>query len=75
MHHVVDMDAQPSTVWSAITKADRMAGWWSTKVDAPGAAVGTQVRWTFSGDFNPVMESLRKLCVAGSGDPFKAEEA
>ena len=33
-----------------------MAGWWSTNVEAPDANVGTRVRWTFSGDFNPVME-------------------
>jgi hypothetical protein len=35
-----------------------MASWWSTKVDAPDASVGTLVRWTFAGDFNPVMEIL-----------------
>ena len=33
-----------------------MAGWWSTKVTSPPAAVGARVDWTFVGDFNPVME-------------------
>ena len=33
-----------------------MAAWWSTTVDAPDARPGTLVRWTFAGDFNPVME-------------------
>jgi uncharacterized protein YndB with AHSA1/START domain len=78
IHHVVDMDAQPEVPWSALTQHDRMAAWWSTKVDAPAAAVGTQVHWTFAGDFNPVMEIVkldegRELvwrCVAGH-DPWK----
>lgn len=42
-----------------------MAGWWSTKVDAPDAVVGTLVRWTFAGDFNPVME------IIGSTEPTR----
>jgi len=56
IHHLVDIDAPIESVWAALTHADRMAGWWSTKVEAPGASVGTLVRWTFAGDFNPVME-------------------
>ena len=55
IHHVVDIDADPA-VWTALTEQDRMAGWWSTQVEAADANVGTKVRWTFSGDFNPVME-------------------
>jgi uncharacterized protein YndB with AHSA1/START domain len=56
IHHLVDIDAPMSSVWTALTREDRMAGWWSTKVDAPSASVGTLVHWTFAGDFNPVME-------------------
>ena len=58
IHHLVDIDAPPATVWAALTEQERMAGWWSTKVDAPPAAVGVQVHWTFAGDFNPVMETI-----------------
>ena len=56
IHHVVDIDAGTDPVWSALTEADRMAKWWSTKVRTPAAAVGARVEWTFAGDFNPVME-------------------
>ena len=58
IHHLVDVDAPVDTVWTALTRQDRMAGWWSTKVDAPDSQVGTLVRWTFAGDFNPVMEII-----------------
>ena len=78
IHHVVDIDADDASVWSALTEPDRMAGWWSTKVQTPKAAVGARVEWTFAGDFNPVMEIItldecRELawrCVAGH-DPWK----
>ncbi len=33
-----------------------MARWWSTKVDAGPPVVGSLVKWTFVGDFNPTME-------------------
>jgi uncharacterized protein YndB with AHSA1/START domain len=56
IHHLVDIDAERRPVWSALTEADRMAGWWSTNVRTPPAAVGAVVEWTFTGDFNPVME-------------------
>jgi len=56
IHHVVDIDAPAATVWSSLTVQERMAAWWSTTVDAPDALLGTVVRWTFAGDFNPVME-------------------
>ena len=73
IHHVVDIDADADTVWTALTEHDLMAGWWSTDVEAPDANVGTRVRWMFSGDFNPVMEitetdgatRLGWRCVAG----------
>jgi uncharacterized protein YndB with AHSA1/START domain len=77
IHHVCDIDATGGTVWSALTEAERMAKWWSTKLQTPTAAVGARVGWTFAGDFNPVME-ITKLdeqheldwrCVAGH-DPW-----
>jgi uncharacterized protein YndB with AHSA1/START domain len=79
IHHVLDIDTTADTVWSALTEPDRMAGWWSTKLETTGpAAVGVRVDWTFAGDFNPVMEiitldartSLGWRCVAGH-DPWQ----
>ena len=58
IHHVVDLAAGAEAVWSALTEPDRLASWWSTRVDAPPAAVGTRTVWTFDGDFNPVMETI-----------------
>jgi uncharacterized protein YndB with AHSA1/START domain len=73
IHHVVDIDAAPQRPWAALTEAEGLAGWWSTRVATPLAAVGAQVRFTFGGDFNPVMEitaldegsRLDWRCVAG----------
>jgi uncharacterized protein YndB with AHSA1/START domain len=56
IHHVLDIDAATARVWAALTQADGLAGWWSTKLDTDRAAVGTLIRFTFAGDFNPVME-------------------
>jgi uncharacterized protein YndB with AHSA1/START domain len=56
IHHVLDIDAGPETVWAALTEERRLGSWWSAKVVAPPAAVGAQVVWTFVDDFNPVME-------------------
>ena len=42
IHHLVDIDAPMDSIWSALTREDRMAGWWSTKVAAPNALVGTR---------------------------------
>jgi len=56
IHHVVDIDTAAGPIWSALTEVDRMAAWWSTKVETPVAAVGARVQWTFAGDFNPAME-------------------
>ena len=78
IHHVVDIDSQIGPVWTALTEPDRMAGWWSTKVKTPPAAVGARVEWTFAGDFNPVMEiitldehkELAWRCVSGH-DPWQ----
>jgi uncharacterized protein YndB with AHSA1/START domain len=56
IHHVVDVDAPGATIWSAITEARVLAGWWSTQVRSAGAAVGDRIEFTFAGDFNPVMQ-------------------
>ena len=73
IHHVLDIDAPVSSVWSALTEPDRLAGWWSTRLEMDGPRVGDQTKWTFAGDFNPVMETTevdppRRLvwrCVSG----------
>ena len=49
IHHVVDIDPETGPIWAALTEPDRMAGWWSTKVTTPPAAVGTRVEWTSPG--------------------------
>jgi hypothetical protein len=56
IHHVLDIDAGESAVWTALTERDGLAGWWSDRLDMDPAAVGTLIRFTFAGDFNPVME-------------------
>ncbi|HXW39082.1 MAG TPA: SRPBCC domain-containing protein [Acidimicrobiales bacterium] len=73
IHHVLDVDARPEKVWQAVTGADGLAGWWSTRLEADPPAVGGTVRFTFAGDFNPVMQiveidpprRLRWRCVEG----------
>lgn len=74
IHHVVDIAATPQRAWAALTETEGLAGWWSTRVASPPAAVGAQVHFTFAGDFNPIMqitaldESSGQLdwrCVAG----------
>ena len=78
IHHVLDIDAGTDAVWSAITDADELAGWWSTKLRTTTPAVGAHIEFTFAGDFNPVMEittvdAPRKLewrCVSGH-DPWR----
>jgi uncharacterized protein YndB with AHSA1/START domain len=73
IHHVVDIDARADATWSALTERDGLAGWWSTRLDAGPAAVDESIRFTFGGDFNPVMEitaldaekELRWRCTGG----------
>lgn len=73
IHHVCDISTKPDVVWSALTTQHGLASWWSTKVSAPTADVGSVVRFTFRGDFNPDMrieqlrpnESLVWRCVGG----------
>jgi ubiquinone/menaquinone biosynthesis C-methylase UbiE len=56
IHHVLDIDAGPERVWAALTEAKGLAGWWSTKLETGAPEVGSLIRFTFAGDFNPVME-------------------
>jgi len=56
IHHVIDMNVPPATVWSAIAEQQGLAGWWSAKVRGDGASVGDRVAFTFAPGFNPVME-------------------
>ena len=56
IHHVLDIDASGERVWRALTEADGLAGWWSTKLATTAPAVGARIDFTFAGDFNPVME-------------------
>jgi uncharacterized protein YndB with AHSA1/START domain len=56
IHHVLDIEASPGDVWKALTDADGLAGWWSTQLETPAAAVGARIAFRFAGDFNPVME-------------------
>ena len=73
IHHVLDIDAGHLNVWEALVSPVGLAGWWSTELEASDPAVGEQIRFTFSGDFNPVMEvigliegqELRWKCISG----------
>ena len=73
IHHVFDVSVPVATVWRALTEPDALAGWWSTRLATPKAAIGAQLQWTFAGDFNPVMEitrldearELEWRCIAG----------
>lgn len=85
IHHVCEVDAKPGAVWAALTSERGLASWWSTKVSAAQAAVGSVVHFTFRGDFNPDMkieelDANKKLvwrCVGGhdkwAGGAFKFE--
>jgi uncharacterized protein YndB with AHSA1/START domain len=56
IHHVLDIEAASEIVWTAITTEEGLAGWWSTVVEAEPSKVGAHIRFTFAGDFHPVME-------------------
>ena len=57
IHHVLTTTAPPGSVFSALTTAEGLSGWWTTKVAAEPAepAVGAVMEFTFGGDFNPQM--------------------
>jgi uncharacterized protein YndB with AHSA1/START domain len=56
IHHVVDFEAAPDAIWDALTTEEGLSRWWSTVVDAEPPQLGAKIRFTFSGDFHPVME-------------------
>jgi len=56
--HALHIHAQPSSVYGALTTAEGLAGWWSTRVRTePGTE--RLIHFTFAGDFNPVMRQDR----------------
>ena len=55
-HRVPDIDAGIDPVYRALTEPQGLVAWWSTKVETDKIAVGEKIRFTFAGDFNPVME-------------------
>jgi uncharacterized protein YndB with AHSA1/START domain len=59
IHHVLDIDVSADSAWAALTERDKLAGWWSTKLEidqGSTAGPGSRIYFTFGGDFNPVME-------------------
>jgi uncharacterized protein YndB with AHSA1/START domain len=52
IHHLLEVSAPPARVYEALTTADGLAGWWTTRVSADSAGV---ISFTFGGDFNPDM--------------------
>lgn len=55
--HMVEIDAEPRVVYRNLTTESGLGGWWSSRVSA-ATAVGGRIRFTFIGDFHPVMEIL-----------------
>ena len=70
--HALHIHAQPSAAYAALTTAEGLAGWWSSRVTVEPGAKGL-IRFTFAGDFNPVMRQdatspgreVRWTCVDG----------
>ena len=56
IHQVLDIAASPDSVWKALTQEDGLAACSSTEARSDGAAPGSLIRFTFKGDFNPVVE-------------------
>ena len=46
-------------MWWALSDAEGLTAWWSTKLETTSAAVGVQLFWTFQVGFNPVIEITR----------------
>ena len=55
--HAVHIHASPSVVFTALTTAKGLRGWWTREVDAEERQGGI-IRFTFGGDFNPQMEQI-----------------
>src|SRR4051794_19945584 len=54
--HVVDVPAAPDKVFAAVITEEGLSSWWTTKVKAPPAEVGSVIEFTFVPDvFNPRM--------------------
>jgi len=76
IHHVLDIEADLPAAWAALTEAEGLSRWWSRRVSVHGTGDGTEVRFVFDGDFNPVMQVAdaaeeRRLvwrCVDGHGN-------
>ena len=70
--HSVLIHARPVEVYGALTTAEGLAGWWTTKV-AVESGVGGIIHFTFHGDFHPHMKQteleggrrVRWTCVDG----------
>lgn len=73
--HSVHVHASPSKVYKALTTAEGLSGWWTTRV-AVEPGVDGMIRFTFDGDFHPHMKQTaldpdkRVLwtCVDGHGN-------
>jgi uncharacterized protein YndB with AHSA1/START domain len=71
--HVVDLAASPQQTFDAVSTAQGLARWWSTRVEAD-ERLGGIVRFKFIPDFNPEMEitemepasTLAWKCVGGA---------
>jgi len=53
--HTVDIKGTAKQIYHALTSEMGLSGWWTTKVAVKGGE-GSQIDFTFSGDFNPTME-------------------
>ena len=70
--HAVQIHAAPQQVYDALTTADGLSKWWTTKV-AVDEGTGGVIRFTFHGDFHPQMKQtalepnllVRWTCIAG----------
>jgi hypothetical protein len=57
--HVIDTSASRAEVNEALTTEKGLSAWWSAKVTAGEATVGSVIHFTFVGDFNRDMELTR----------------
>ena len=61
IHHVLDIEADLPAAWAALTEAEGLSRWWSRRVSVHGTGDGTEVRFVFDGDFNPVMRVVEAV--------------
>lgn len=55
IHHRLEIVAPRERVFGALTTAEGLSAWWTTKVRADAPAVGAYLHFTFRGPFNPRM--------------------